>query len=68
MACSYQCPERLHLLPGHWPKRSWISSDLQEHNYLQIILVTSRTIRSLKLKTKIKVSICGITNTNINRK
>ena len=32
MACSYQCPERLHLLPGHWPKRSWISSDLQKQN------------------------------------
>ena len=36
--------------------------------YSQITLVRSGTIGSLKSKIKNKVLICGITNTNINRK
>ena len=54
--------------PGHWSKRFWISGDLQNTIYLQIALITSGTIRSLKLKTKTEFSFSGTTNTNIKRK
>ena len=35
MACSYQCPDQVQLLPGYWPKRSWISPDLLKLNLLE---------------------------------
>ena len=56
-------------LPVSWaaPASRFLGT-LKNTIYLQIILVTSRIICSLKLKAKTEVSICGVANINIKRK
>ena len=53
MACSYQYPDQLQLLPGHWQaKRYWISWDLQKPNLLENN--PNNTKNNMKSQIKIK--------------
>ena len=53
VACSYQCPDQLQLLPGHWQtKRYWIFLDLQKPGLLENN--PSNTSRNMKSDVKNK--------------
>ena len=69
VACSYQCPHQFQLLPGHWPKRYWISRKLQKTSLFVNSPSNTRNNMKSQIKNKSNRSFnFGISISTLNKK